>query len=84
MDFNDFLEYCGGSLKLALHLDLKEQTVESWRRRRGVPSKYWSMIIELAGPQVTPLKLYLMNLEIREEAKKAGGRDEQDDKGRGA
>lgn len=38
----------GGKAKLAEHLGLERDVLTKWHRR-GIPSRYWHRVIELAG-----------------------------------
>lgn len=61
--FEQLMAKLGGEVQLAAKLRLHQMTIDAWRKRRsGIPHRYWSAIIDLAG--VSPAELHEINTEL--------------------
>lgn len=67
--YEKLLSFFGGSLKLAYELDVHQQTVESWKKRGGIPEHpYWEQIIKVSKGKFDAKFLHELNKEVRNNA----------------
>jgi hypothetical protein len=52
----------GGRTYVARALGLPTETVKSWSKR-GIPARYWHLIVELAAPKMPGLKIADLDLD---------------------
>lgn len=64
---DDIYDLGGGTMKLAIALDVTQNAVWNWKQA-GVPRKHWPALVEMFD--LNPSDLYEIDEDIRNESKK--------------
>ena len=59
--FRDLVEFCGGSLNMAVNLKVVPKTIERWELN-GIPTERWEHLHDIFG--VTPFECFIVNSKI--------------------
>jgi hypothetical protein len=59
------IEQCGGTNVLSKNCNTQAQSINKWKRNKGIPEKHWHTVMQLYGPNLTPAILHQLNESIR-------------------